>query len=107
MGYMPIKFRAMVTIGCAFVNFVSHRAAEESLARLNGFTDWAAPCENRLSAFWSEKDQGLAALIDRHRNNPVMHESVRDKFKPALYKAGVRVEFPRPTKTINNRVLRS
>jgi len=101
--YMPIRLKLIArdgTIKCAFVNFESHEAAEECLSRLNGFTDWAAPCEKKLSAFWSENDQGLAALIDRHRNGPVMHESVRDEFKPALYKDGVRATFPCPTKHI-------
>merc|ERR1712187_173818 len=107
--YMPVKFSAMmVTIGYAFVNCVSHEAAEECFSRLNGFTDWATPCDNSLSAYWSEKDQGLAVNIDRHRNSPVMHESVGDEFKPALYKDGVLATFPRPTKHIKQpRVQRS
>merc|ERR1712217_971262 len=88
------------TVKCAFVNFVSHEAAEECFSRLNGFTDWATPCEKSLSVCWSENDQGLATLVDRHRDSSVMHESVRDEFKPALYKDGVRATFPRPTKYI-------
>lgn len=98
--YTPVKFSTMVTIGYAFVNFVSHEAAKECLSRLSGFTGWATPCENSLSTLWSEKDQGLAAIIDRHRNSPVMHESVKEEFKPALYIKGVRAAFPRPTKKI-------
>merc|ERR1712151_884721 len=90
----------MVTIGYAFVNFVSAEAAQECLSRLDGFTDWAVPCGNSLTVAWSEKDQGLATIIDRHRNSPVMHASVREEFKPALYMDGVKSAFPKPTKHI-------
>merc|ERR1712110_543931 len=98
--YTPVKFSHMTTIGYAFVNFVSAAAARECLSRLDGFNDWATPCENSLSVLWSEKDQGLAIIIDRHRNSPVMHASVREEFKPALYVNGVKKAFPRPTKHI-------
>jgi len=98
--YTPVKFSAMATIGYAFVNFVSAEAAQECVSRLDGFTDWATPCENSLTVLWSEKDQGLATIIDRHSNSPVMHASVREEFKPALYMDGVKTEFPPPTKQI-------
>merc|ERR1712107_830692 len=98
--YTPVKFSVMATIGYAFVNFVSNEAAQECLSRLNGFTEWATPSENSLTVLWSEKDQGLATIIDRHRNSPVMHSSVKEEFKPALYMDGVRTAFPLPTKHI-------
>merc|ERR1711963_743141 len=92
--YTPVKFSHMATIGYAFVNFVSNKAAADCLLRLDGFSNWATPCENSLSVLWSEKDQGLAVIIDRHRNSPVMHDSVREEFKPALYVDGVKTAFP-------------
>merc|ERR1712019_97857 len=98
--YTPVKFSVMATIGYAFVNFVSAEAAQECLSKLDGFTDWATPCENSLTVLWSVKDQGLATIIDRHRNSKVMHESVREEFKPALYRDGVKTAFPPPTKHI-------
>merc|ERR1712176_193038 len=98
--YVPVKFSVMATIGYAFVNFVSAEAAEDCLQRLDDFSDWTTPCEKTLNVFWSEKDQGLRTIIDRHRNSPVMHESVKDEFKPAIYVNGVRAAFPPPTKHI-------
>jgi hypothetical protein len=98
--YTPVKFNVMATIGYAFVNFVSNEAAEECLSKLDGFSDWTTPCENILTAIWSEKDQGLATIIDRHRNSPIMHASVKEEFKPALYLDGVRAAFPLPTRHI-------
>merc|ERR1712048_872435 len=98
--YTPVKFSVMATIGYAFVNFVSAEAAQECLSRLDGFTDWATPCENSLTVAWSEKDQGLAIIIERHRNSPVMHASVREEFKPAIYIKGVKSAFPEPTKKV-------
>jgi len=96
--YTPVKFSVMATIGYAFVNFVSYEAANECVSNLDGFKDWATPSEKVLSVLFSEKDQGLATIIDRHRNSPVMHPSVHDEYKPALYVDGVRAEFPPPTK---------
>jgi hypothetical protein len=100
--YTPVKFSVMATIGYAFVNFVSNAAAQECFWKLGGFTDWATPCEKSLTVLWSEKDQGLATIIDRHRNSPIMHSSVKEEFKPALYVDGVRAAFPRPTKHIKS-----
>jgi phosphatidylglycerophosphate synthase len=44
--------------------------------------------------------KGLGAHIERYRNSPVMHESVPDEYKPAMYTRGVRVPFPPPTKNL-------
>lgn len=98
--YTPVKFSVMATIGYAFVNMISHAAAQECVSKLDGFTDWATPCGSSLAVMWSEKDQGLATIIDRHRNSPVMHSSVQEEFKPALYVDGVQTAFPLPTKKI-------
>merc|ERR1712048_533098 len=80
--YVPIKFGTMACIGYAFVNFVSPAAAEECHSKLEGFCGWATPCENVLAVVWSDQDQGLASIVERHRNSPVMHDSVQDEFKP-------------------------
>jgi len=98
--YAPVNFSTMETIGYAFVNLVSHEAAEMCRSRLDGFNDWREPCELVLEVVWSEKDQGLSAIIDRHRNSPVMHESVLDQYKPAIYKNGLQLPFPAPTKPV-------
>jgi len=46
--------------------------------------------------------QGLPAHIDRYRNSPVMHESVEDEYKPAVFSPGTgdRAVFPPPTKKL-------
>jgi len=98
--YAPVRFGTVSTIGYAFVNFTSPEAAEVCHSKFEGFTSWGKVCENVMSVVWSDSDQGLAAIIDRHRNSPVMHESVQEKFKPAIYKDGVRCAFPRPTRRI-------
>jgi hypothetical protein len=98
--YSPVKIRTMVTLGYSFVNFVSPEAAEDCRSNLDGFNTWDVPCEKALSVTWSDSDQGFEANVDRHRNNPVMHDSVGDEFKAAIYVEGVRAKFPLPTKPI-------
>jgi hypothetical protein len=98
--YTPVKLSAMATLGYAFVNFVSPDAAEECLLKLDGFRSWGSPCEKVLSVTWSDKDQGFEANVGRHRNNAIMHESVREELKAAIYVDGVRATFPRPTKRL-------
>merc|ERR1712031_12811 len=90
----------MITIGYAFVNFATPEAAQECISRLDGLSDRITTGETSLNVYWSEKDQGLMTIIDRHRNSPVMHESVLDEFKPAVYVEGVRVAFPPSTKHV-------
>merc|ERR1719356_660586 len=90
----------MTISGYAFVNFVSPEAAHECLRKLDGFIGWDQPHENACEVIWSEKDQGLAVIIDRHRNSPIMHSSVREEFKPAVYKNGIQISFPAPTKKV-------
>jgi hypothetical protein len=98
--YAPVRFATMAPVGYAFVNLVSPKAAQECLSKLDGFSDWGTACEDVLSVVWSESDQGLKAIIDRHRNSPVMHISIQEQFKPAMYKDGVKIKLPAPTKTI-------
>merc|ERR1712048_1328087 len=68
--YVPIKFCTMTPLGYAFVNLVSPEAAEECRSKLDGFSQWDRPCEEVLSVIWCEQDQGLKAIIARHRNSP-------------------------------------
>ena len=48
---------------------------------------------------WSAQ-QGLHTVIERCRNNQVMHSSVPDAYKPLLFKSGVRIAFPAPTQAV-------
>merc|ERR1712178_54494 len=81
---LPIDLKSEEVLGYAFINF----------------KNWSVPCDNVCEVRWSDNLQGYEAHIERYRNSPVMHDSVADKFKPALYKDGIRVAFPEPTKTI-------
>jgi len=82
--------------GFAFVNFSSVAMAQRVMSRLNGFCmDDAA-----LDVCWSEKDQGLELLVERHRNSPLMHPSVAEELRPLLLEDGAPVPFLAPTKKI-------
>merc|ERR1712048_850304 len=97
---LPIDLMSEALLGCVFINFTTHEQAFKVIERFHGFKAWPEPSDKVFEALWSENLQGYDAHIERYRNSPVMHESVADKFKPALYKNGIRVPFPEPTKAI-------
>jgi len=98
--YVPSNLRSRDNFGYAFVDFDSASATAECKERLEGFTSWSEPSEKVLSVGWSDT-QGLDANIERYRNSPLMHESVDDELKPAIFgNGGHRVAFPKPTKHI-------
>lgn len=96
--YLPIDFSSQAGFGYAFVNFISTEEAERFKEHFEGFHEWAVPSDKVCEVLWSAARQGLQANIERFRNSPVMHESVPDKFRPALFVDGVRVPFPPPTR---------
>jgi hypothetical protein len=98
--YLPIDFRTNMSLGYAFVNFVSSRDAQQFIMFFEGFSNWHFVTTKVCKVFWSDPNQGLHEHVDRYRNSPVMHENVPDDFKPRLYECGVRVAFPEPTKRI-------
>jgi len=98
--YLPIDFRSKSGFGYAFINMVSNDAALKLFHRFDGFSDWATKTQKVAEVTWSEPSQGLEVHVGRYRNSPVMHDVVPDQFKPAMYKDGVRVAFPAPTKAI-------
>lgn len=94
--YVPVDLLTMEPLGYAFANFCSVAMAQCAKSKLQGFCmDGAA-----LDVCWSEKDQGLEFLVERHRNSPLMHPSVAEEVRPQLLKAGAPVPFPAPTKKI-------
>jgi len=97
---LPIDLKSGTGLGYAFINFTTQEQAEKFKEYFNDFKDWAVLDDKGCEVLWSDNLQGYEAHIERYRNSPVMHESVADKFKPALYKDGIRVAFPEPTKTI-------
>jgi hypothetical protein len=97
--YLPMNLRNAGNFGYAFVDFDSSKVAEHCKNKLDGFIGWGEPSEKALEVAWSET-QGLHAHVQRYRDSPLMHDGVEDEVKPAMFKHGVRVAFPRPTKPI-------
>jgi hypothetical protein len=100
MVYLPIDFASNAGFGYAFVNFVGQQEAEVFMDRVQGFRSWSVSSEKVLEATWSSAHQGIESHIARYRNSPVMHASVPDEQRPALFKDGVRIPFPPPTKKL-------
>jgi hypothetical protein len=98
--YLPVDFNTGAGFGYCFVNFVDTEHAEEFMGKLDGFKDWTVNSGKVLEVSWTTQRQGLEAHIDRYRNSPVMHESVPDEQRPALFVQGERVPFPLPTKKL-------
>jgi len=98
--YLPVDLKKEVGLGYAYINFVSREDAEAFAEHFRGFKDWKAQSEKVCQITWSDALQGLNAHVERYRDCIVMHESIPDEFKPVVFKAGVRVPFPEPTKKI-------
>jgi len=88
--YLPMNLRSSGNFGYAFVDFDFTEIAEQCKERLEGFTGWSDPSEKALEVAWSET-QGLDSHINRYRDSPLMHESVEDELKPAMFKNRKRV----------------
>lgn len=97
---LPMDFLTGELLGYAFLNFKTHEEAAVFKDHFRDFMGWQVPCDKACETSWSDTLQGYNAFVERYRNSPVMHESVDDKFKPALYRDGTRVPFPEPTKAI-------
>merc|ERR1712061_709376 len=98
--YLPLDFRSELNHGYAFINFTTAENAERFRDHFMGFSDWSVPSERICDVSWSERLQSIDAIIQRYRDSPMMHRSVEDRFKPALFHEGQRIPFPKPTKTI-------
>lgn len=99
--YLPQSFRKRSnncsSFGYAFVNFCRIQDAQVAMDRLAGFNDWEVASDKVLDIVWSTDCNGLSALVERYRNNPVMHRDVPDDCKPIILACGERVQFPPPT----------
>jgi len=98
--YLPVDFLTSAGLGYAFLNMVSATDADLLRTGLSGFNSWSVPSNKVCTVAWSAPLQGLQAHIDRYRNSAVMQRSVPEEFKPAIFKDGVQVAFPRPTKRL-------
>lgn len=104
--YLPIDFSSQAGLGYAFINFNSVEKAQLCFHTFEGFSAWKVPSDKMCTVTWSDPYQGLESHIERYRNSPVMHQSIEDEWKPALFSNGKRVTFPPPTKTIKTPKIR-
>lgn len=104
--YLPIDFSSQAGLGYAFVNFVTSDDAERCQQHFEGFCDWSVPSEKVCSVTWAGPHQGLRPHVERYRNSPVMHDTVPDEWKPAVFVNGTRTPFPPPTQPIRKPKIR-
>jgi RNA recognition motif-containing protein len=107
--YVPMNFQAGENFGYGFINLTTHEEAERVREKLQGFDRWPADMEwdKECDVGNGETCQGVDGHIERYRNSPVMHESVPEEHKPALYENGVRLPFPKNTKPIKKPHIRA
>jgi len=98
--YVPMDFKREAGLGYAFVCFEEPAAAQQAKLQLNGFKDWAFPSRKVCETCWSDAIQGVDAYVERYRNSPIMHDTVPDEYKPAIFLKGVRMSYPAPTKLL-------
>lgn len=97
--YVPVDFATGVSFGYAFVNLTSVDEAERFLASFDGFK-WGGASKKVCGVALCDDNESPSERVERYRNLPVMHSSVPDHFKPAMYSGGERVPFPVPTKRL-------
>jgi hypothetical protein len=98
--YVPIDLKNKVGLGYAFINFVNNESAESFSKHFQGFRDWKMQSEKVCKVAWSDAMQGLDEHLGRYRDCPMMHKSIPDELKPALFQNGERIPFPEPTRRI-------
>jgi hypothetical protein len=98
--YAPTDFKTMTSFGYAFVAFRCHEEALRAKAHFQGYSTWSHLSDKACDVAWSGPVQGVEQHTERYRNSPVMHASVPDEYKPAVFVNGVRVAFPAPTRPI-------
>lgn len=99
--YLPIDFKTHNGLGYAFVDLNSPEDAKAFRSHFEGFSRWCLQSDKICTVSWSHPaQQGLSAHVERYRNSPVMHSTVCDEWKPAVFSGGVRVPFPSPTRKL-------
>jgi len=104
--YLPMDFRNGVNLGYAFVNLLTHQDATRLMQTFQGFSSWFLDSAKVCEVSWAHPHQGLHEHVERYRNSPVMHPSMPDEYKPMVFKNGIRIAFPAPTKAIRAPKLR-
>ena len=96
-AHVPVNFQDMANLGYALVNMISNYDAKRALAHFEGLLVSAS---HKCLVAWSLPNQRLREHIERYQNSPMMHESVPQEYKPALFQNGMLVPFPQPTKKL-------
>lgn len=99
--YLPVDFQTELNHGYAFINLTTTENFERFLQHFTNFSNRMNSSDSVCEVSCLEDTaQGIDGMIERYRNSPMMHESVEDRFKPALFENGLRIPFPEPTKKI-------
>merc|ERR1719277_563528 len=102
-----MDFKHGVNNGYAFVNLPVHAHALRLMDTFQGFSGWLPALRSKkvCETTWARPTQGLEANVERYHNSSVMHTSTPEAYKPMIFKNGVRVTFPPPTKNLSAPVL--
>jgi hypothetical protein len=92
--YMPLDFKTGRCYNYAIVNATHPYCVDILKCHFNGLV---LDDERGCVVVWGESFQGLRGNVLAYRNSTLMHESVPDVCKPAVYDQGFRVAFPPPT----------
>lgn len=105
--YVPRDFQRKAGLGYAFVNMVDPEAAREIRKHFEGYSSWKMASQKVCETAWGHPHQGLDAHIQRYRDSPLMHPDVQQDFKPMLFKDGVEIEWPDPSRKVRKPRMKS
>mmetsp|Transcript_135108 Transcript_135108/g.269609 ORF Transcript_135108/g.269609 Transcript_135108/m.269609 type:complete len:174 (-) Transcript_135108:70-591(-) len=96
--YVPTHYSSELALGYAIVDTINHTSGEDLMYQIRGLQlpDQKKPFEVE----WCHDYQGLHNLVERFRNNNVMHPSIKEAHKPVIFDRGMPTTFPAPTKTV-------
>jgi hypothetical protein len=97
--YLPMDFQSQACLGYVFVNLVDSTLVPHFWRTFTGFRSWSLPSRKVCHVSWSIPHQGYETHVERYRNSPMMHANVPDEHRPAVFKDGIMISFPAPTKT--------
>mmetsp|Transcript_66136 Transcript_66136/g.123404 ORF Transcript_66136/g.123404 Transcript_66136/m.123404 type:complete len:376 (-) Transcript_66136:157-1284(-) len=101
--FLPVNLRTGRSQQHAIINVTRHSVGLALADRLHGFCEWGTgDGHKRCQVTWSLPTQGLAELVENHRNHPAMHEAVEGSLRPVLFSDGWQVPFPPPTRWLRN-----
>jgi len=89
--YLPMDFRRRAGLGYAFVNMMTVQDAKALRESLHGFSAWEVASQKVLEVHFGDLLQGLQPHVERYRNSPVMHSSVPESCRPAIFEHGQKI----------------